>query len=347
MNIGWQSIPLGEACPISSRKVAEFAGKRRYFSTGAVGPEGELLEPDSVTFATRPSRAGCMPKIGDIGFARMKGTMKVVLIDDTLNGSLFSTGFCFVAPRPNIDPRFVFYFFTTSAFQGMKNDAAGKGIMGGIQNGEAAAIKVPVPSLSEQLRIVGVLDQALAGVAVARVNAERNLENARAIFDSALSGASGDKASLGDLVTVKTGKLDANAAVENGQYPFFTCAREIYAINSYAFDCNAILLAGNNAVGDFNVKHYHGKFNAYQRTYVITVQNEGRLLHRFLYYQMLKSLKRFKEQSVGAGTKFLKLGMIKDLEISLPAIAEQARIASFLDALLKESQSLESRGCPR
>jgi len=82
-------------------------------------------------------------------------------------------------------------------------------------------------------------------------------------------------------VNIKTGKLDANAAVEGGQYPFFTCSRDIFAIDTYAFDCEAILLAGNNAVGDFNVKHYNGKFNAYQRTYVITVNEKKRVLYRF------------------------------------------------------------------
>jgi type I restriction enzyme S subunit len=72
------------------------------------------------------------------------------------------------------------------------------------------------------------------------------------------------------------------------------------------------------------------------------VPDENRLSYRFLYFQLLKSLRRFKEQSVGAGTKFLKLGMIKDLEISLPPIAKQIETASRLDALLEETQRLES-----
>jgi type I restriction enzyme, S subunit len=137
-------------------------------------------------------------------------------------------------------------------------------------------------------------------------------------------------------------QLDANAAVEDGQYPFFTCSREIYAIDDFAFDCEAILFAGNNAVGDFNVKHYKGKFNAYQRTYVITVNEQKRVLYRFLYFQMLKSLKKFKQQSVGAGTKFLKLGMIKDMEIALPNIAEQEQIVSTMDSLREQTERLES-----
>jgi type I restriction enzyme S subunit len=90
------------------------------------------------------------------------------------------------------------------------------------------------------------------------------------------------------------------------------------------------------------VKHYKGKFNAYQRTYVITVNEQKRVIYRFLYFQMLKNLKKFKAQSVGVGTKFLKLGMIKDMEIALPAVHEQEKIASKMDALLEETERLES-----
>ncbi|WP_270793571.1 restriction endonuclease subunit S [Aeromonas sp. QDB36] len=204
-------------------------------------------------------------------------------------------------------------------------------------------LKISYPtSIIEQQRIVAILDEAFEAIAAARANAEQNRQNARALFESVLNSVEGKPAALGDYVTIKTGKLDANAAVEGGEYPFFTCSKEIYAIDKFAFDGEAILLAGNNAVGDFNVKHYRGKFNAYQRTYVITVNNEDLLLYRFLYFQMLKSLKRFKEQSVGAGTKFLKLGMIKDLKISLPSPQEQIRLVSLLDSVLEETQRLES-----
>jgi type I restriction enzyme S subunit len=136
---------------------------------------------------------------------------------------------------------------------------------------------------------------------------------------------------LGELVNIKTGKLDSNAMIDGGKYPFFTCSREIFAINDYAFDCEAILLAGNNASGDFNVKHYKGKFNAYQRTYVITVNAENKISYSYLYQQLTNHLKRFKEQSLGANTKFLKIGMIQGMEIPLPPLPEQQRIVAILD----------------
>ena len=76
------------------------------------------------------------------------------------------------------------------------------------------------------------------------------------------------KQKLEDYVTFKTGKLNSNAAVENGKYPFFTCAREHTFSDSYSFDTEAILIAGNGDVGAVN--YYKGKFEAYQRTYVLS-----------------------------------------------------------------------------
>jgi len=211
-----------------------------------------------------------------------------------------------------------------------------------ISRNNLGEILVPVPPLVDQQRIVNILDEAFAGITISRANTEKNLQNTRALFESQLDGTDAEKVNLGDLVRIKTGKLDANAAVEGGEYPFFTCSREIYTIDKYAFDCEAILLAGNNAVGDFNVKHFKGKFNAYQRTYVITINEQKRLLYRFLYFRLLKYLNNFKEQSVGAGTKFLKLGMIQNMKIDMPSLVEQQGIVAKLDKLSDETKNLES-----
>ncbi|MBP9100921.1 MAG: restriction endonuclease subunit S [Nitrosomonas sp.] len=91
---------------------------------------------------------------------------------------------------------------------------------------------------------------------------------------------------LGNIADIKTGKLDVNAGAENGKYPFFTCASTPYKVNEYAFDTEAVLIAGN---GDLNVKYYKGKFNAYQRTYVIQNKDNDSLSMRYLYYFICKN----------------------------------------------------------
>ena len=77
------------------------------------------------------------------------------------------------------------------------------------------------------------------------------------------------KPTIGNACKIITGKLDSNAAVQNGKYPFFTCASSPDKIDNYAYDDDVVLVAGNNAQGNFHINRYKGKFNAYQRTYIL------------------------------------------------------------------------------
>ena len=137
---------------------------------------------------------------------------------------------------------------------------------------------------------------------------------------------------LGEIAIFKTGKLNSNAAISNGEYPFFTCSPETLRINSYAFDQEAILLAGNNAEGNFSIKYYKGKFNAYQRTYVIT-PIRGKVDIKFLYYALSLCLKQLKNMSQGTSTKFLTVTILNSFSVKLPSISDQRRIASILSSL--------------
>ena len=137
---------------------------------------------------------------------------------------------------------------------------------------------------------------------------------------------------LGDIAKFQTGKLNSNAAVENGKYPFFTCSPNTLAIDNYAFDKEAILLAGNNAEGNFSIKYYKGKFNAYQRTYIIETYNDICDI-KFLFYALKLCLQQFKLMSQGTSTKFLTAVILNNFEISLPGLEEQRRIAGILGAI--------------
>lgn len=111
-----------------------------------------------------------------------------------------------------------------------------------------------------------------------------------------------------DLCQIKTGKEDANFSVDDGRYPFFTCSKEILRCNEYCFDGHAVLIAGN---GDFNVKHYTGRFNAYQRTYVLIPDNEN--YYGALYFNALDRISSFHKISNGSIVKFIKLGDVESL----------------------------------
>jgi type I restriction enzyme S subunit len=352
MKAAWPSKTLSEVCQMNPPK-GEVRNKLSGDELVSFLPMEDLGIDEKFVRATQTKPLSAVVRSytyfadGDVLLAKItpcfeNGKLGIAL--GLANGIGFGSSEYFVfRPDRTLSKEWLFHYLSRNAFR-----VEGTGRMSGAVGHKRVAKEfiqgyhIPVPPFQEQQRIVGILDEALEKIATAKSNTERNIVNARAIFESLLSIDHGEKALLGELVNITTGKLDANAAVEGGQYPFFTCSREIFAIDNYAFDCEAILLAGNNAVGDFNVKHYKGKFNAYQRTYVITVNAKSRLLYRFLYFQMLKSLKKFKTQSVGTGTKFLKLGMIKDLEIALPNLAEQQRIVSTVDAIREQTQHLES-----
>ena len=144
----------------------------------------------------------------------------------------------------------------------------------------------------------------------------------------------------GAVFQTTTGKLDSNAMVENGRYPFFTCAKESYKIDSYAFDCEALLLAGNNAAGIYDVKHYKGKFNAYQRTYVLRLMNE-KWSYILFKRQLEDKLRYLQSQSKGTNTRYLTLGILNELRFVVPPIAEQEQFAAFVEQTDKSKLAVQ------
>jgi type I restriction enzyme S subunit len=182
---------------------------------------------------------------------------------------------------------------------------------------------IPLPTLPEQKRIAAILDKADA-IRRKRQQAIKLADDfLRAtfldMFDDPVTNSKGwEVKPLGELVVFKTGKLDSNAAVEGGRYPFFTCSRDNFQIDTYAFDCEALLLAGNNAAAEYSVKYYKGRFNAYQRTYVITII-KNIFSYSYLHRVLEMKLQDLKRMSKGTNTKYLTLEILKNLQIQIPS----------------------------
>jgi type I restriction enzyme, S subunit len=139
---------------------------------------------------------------------------------------------------------------------------------------------------------------------------------------------------LPDYCEIKTGKLDANAAVENGAYPFFTCAQYPEWIDKFDYDDDVVLLAGNNAHANFHVSRFKGKFNAYQRTYILSAKPQHDI--NFVYYYLKLVMKILKEHSQGSQTKFLTMPILSSIQF--PDLDEntQSRIVSILQIIDKK-----------
>uniref|UniRef100_UPI0023F312A3 restriction endonuclease subunit S n=2 Tax=Sharpea TaxID=519427 RepID=UPI0023F312A3 len=131
-----------------------------------------------------------------------------------------------------------------------------------------------------------------------------------------------------DVFNTTTGKIDSNAMVEDGKYPFFTCAKEVFRIDKYAFDQEALLLAGNNAAGKYDVKYYKGKFNAYQRTYVLGLKQKWS--YRLFQNQLEEKLVYLQQKSLGGLTKYLTMKILGELSFIIPPIDKQIEFEQFV-----------------
>ena len=372
--MSWPIRSLAEVAPIRSRKPEFFDGARRYYSTGAVGKSGELDSPELVTFVERPSRANSMPRIGDVGFARMNGTQKVVLISEAELGSLFSTGFCFLEPNDALDSKYLFYFLTSEGFQSEKNALAGEGIMGGIKNSDVANMQIPLPPLPEQQRIVRLLDEAFEGIATAKANAEKSLQNAYKLLNvylaSVFTNTKGDwdQKNLGDVCTFENGDRGENypsASVRTPTgVPFINAGhltegkvdfRSMDYIPKSRFD---LLSNGKIRPGDilFCLRGSLGKFatvgdlseGAIASSLVI-IRTEKMLLPEFLlgYLKSPLCAAMIQKHKGGTAQPNLSAASLRSFVMPLPRVSDQQRIVdgvnSFSDALDRLSEIYKTK----
>ncbi|MGQ7382517.1 restriction endonuclease subunit S [Streptococcus suis] len=149
-----------------------------------------------------------------------------------------------------------------------------------------------------------------------------------------------EEVKLGELCDIRTGKLDANAMVENGEYDFYTSGIKKYRIDVAEFEGPAITIAGNGAtVGYMHLAD--GKFNAYQRTYVLTNFKVDR---RYIFSEIAKKLPIKIQQEARTGNiPYIVLSMLTELSISLPTLPEQKAIGTFFQTLDQEIAQVEDK----
>jgi type I restriction-modification system DNA methylase subunit len=142
---------------------------------------------------------------------------------------------------------------------------------------------------------------------------------------------------LGDMFQVETGKRDANEANNNGQYPFFTCAKSPLQINSFVWDDEAIIIAGN---GEFHTQYFNGKFDAYQRTYVVTNKTKNDIQTLFAFYVLDN---RFKEYALsvkrGNTQPYIVLANVTDFKIPVPPLDIQKKIVEECQKIDQEYET--------
>lgn len=247
------------------------------------------------------------------------------------------------------DKYFRQYVFRNPAIRNVMQKIANGVSVYGISKTAVSKILLPLPPLSEQNRIVAVLETWDKMVEKLVKKIENKKEIKKGLMQDLLTGKKRlggfkDKwkfITLGESCKkIKTGKLDANAMVEGGKYRFYTCAKDFYRIDEYAFDTEALLVSGNGANVGY-VHYYKGKFNAYQRTYVLYEFTENILFIKYLLDRFLKT--RIKEEVREGNTPYITMDTLTDMSLKVPSPQEQQSIANILLTADKEIMELENK----
>lgn len=147
---------------------------------------------------------------------------------------------------------------------------------------------------------------------------------------------------LGNCVRIETGSKNTEDKIDNGRYPFFVRSQKVEHIDTYHYDCEAVLTAGDG-VGTGKVFHYYnGKFDVHQRVYVLS--EFDKVIGRFLYYYFkMNFLKEVEKYTAKSSVDSVRRDMISKMQIPIPGRKEQeaiTKILSNVDNLITSLQKL-------
>ncbi|WP_303921502.1 restriction endonuclease subunit S [Treponema berlinense] len=253
--------------------------------------------------------------------------------DALLNQHIFKVVF----NKLDVDKKY-FMFTVSNLLNAMTKQTHGS-TMRHITKPDFDNMEFPLPPLAEQKHIAAILDKTQKIIAEHKQMLQKYDTLIKSRFIEMFGDNNFQKKKWNEIFITKTGKLDSNAMVEDGEYPFFTCAKEVFKIDKYAFDQEALLLAGNNAAGKYDVKHYKGKFNAYQRTYVLSLKEEWE--YPLFKYQLEDKLEYLRQQSLGGLTKYLTLKILETLDFIVPPIGLQKKFTTFVQQIDKSKSAVQ------
>lgn len=257
-----------------------------------------------------PKGSTCVVTIGSIG-KKMTQALTDCFINQAVNA---------VIPNENYDQDFVYYLLKNNLEKVKGSDSGTSSGRENVSKSSFSSIELKViKHLPTQRKIASTLS-AYDDLIENNLKRIKLLEEkARIEYKSIQKNEKLEFKKAVEVLQFTTGKLNSNAAVQNGLYPFFTCGQEILRTNTFSVDEEVVLLGGNNASAIYPVFYYKGKFDAYQRTYIIKPKPEFYISFKYLYFFWEGKLDYLKNISTGAATKFLTLKILNDIDLPLPS----------------------------
>lgn len=245
-------------------------------------------------------------------------------------------------------PKFIYFYFQTINWKNY-NEASG---VPSLSKTTIEKIDIRIPEILEQQKIGDfftqidnrikkltkkkeLLEKYKKGVMQKIFNQEIRFKD-----DNDEDYSDWEEKKLGELCKITTGKLDANAMVENGEYRFYTCAKDYFKIDVYAFDTEALLISGNGANVGY-IHYYKGKFNAYQRTYVLDQFKEKIIYIKYFLDKNLST--RIDTEKKEGNTPYIVMTTLSEMNIKIPSLEEQTKIANFLTEIDKKINLTEKK----
>ncbi|WP_187938040.1 restriction endonuclease subunit S [Helicobacter pylori] len=346
----WQKVRLGDIAEIigggtpSTQITSFWNGSINWFTPTEIGITKYVYKSQrTITpLGLKKSSAKLLP-IGTILLTSRAsiGDCAILKVVATTN-----QGFQSLIPLEKINNEFLYYLILT-----LKNKllelASGSTFLE-VSPNKIKNLLIPLPPLNEQIAIANILSDvdhylySLDALILKKESVKKALSFELLSQRKRLKGfnQAWQKVRLGDICEITTGSLDANEMVHYGKYRFYTCAKEYYFIDKYAFDTEAILISGNGAYVGY-VHYYKGKFNAYQRTYVLDNFSEHIMFAKYFLTMFLQS--HIQTNKNEGNTPYIVMATLKDFEILLPPLNEQIAIANILSALDSEIISLKNK----
>ena len=332
-------IRTGKTPPTKEEKY--FDGEINWYSPGDLDKTKYLFtakrtitqqaieDKKAITFPKDTLLVGCIGDIGKLGI-----TSELSSSNQQLTGIL---------PNDETNVSYLYYWFkgNKKVLENYSNNA----VVPILNNRTLETVKIPLPPLDQQKKIAAILDAADAYRQKTKALIEKYDELTQSLFldmfgDPVANPKGWEKKEFTNVFGITTGKLDSNQAVADGQYPFFTCAKQVSRIDVFSFDQEALMLAGNNAAGVYDIKYYNGKFDAYQRTYVLTL-NEG-INYQFFRFHLEQKLKELQKVSIGSGTKYLTMKILERIMLLCPDQENQNIFTSRVNAIEKQKAQAQA-----
>lgn len=355
----WKATQLGALVAFKTGPFGSALHKSDYVDGGipVINPmqlvNGRIRPTSSMAITEQAARklSDFRLSAGDIVIGRRSEMGRCAVVRTEEHGWLCGTGSMIIRIGPSLDARFIQRLLSSPpAIAAIENASIGSTMIN-LNQGTLARLRIPLPTKAEQVAIADALSDGDALLE----SLEQLLAKKRQIKQGAMQelltgkkrlpgfGGGWKVRRLGEIAHIKTGSRNNQDKAQDGEYPFFVRSATIERINSYSYDCEAILVPGEGGIG--SIFHYiTGRFDVHQRVYAIT-QFVANTSGKFVYFYMARSFgTHAMENSVKATVDSLRLPTFQNFELNLPhTLQEQTAIAAILSDMDAEIAALEAK----